>query len=144
MIIGWNWQIIKLLCNAGSFWIFKLYTKYTWRYEADQKCCSSPQHCRTRQLRNLPLLKEISEIHQCRHDYIVVIPCMIELDAWRLLLEELTKMQSLKNVLQEWHAYNYKNNGAVSCIGADFLFIWSLYLPRTQLLALSRGLIDTK
>ena len=26
------------------------------RYEADQKCCSSPQHLRTGQLRNLPLL----------------------------------------------------------------------------------------
>ncbi len=28
----------------------------------------------------------------------------------------------------------YKNNGAVSYVGVDFLFIWSLYLPRTQLL----------
>ncbi len=26
----------------------------------------------------------------------------------------------------------YKNNGAVSCVGAEFLFIWSLYLPRSH------------
>ena len=28
----------------------------------------------------------------------------------------------------------YKKTGAVSCVETDFLFIWSLNLPRTQLL----------
>ncbi len=28
----------------------------------------------------------------------------------------------------------YKNNGAVSCVGINFLLIWPLYLARTQLL----------
>ncbi len=57
---------------------------------------------------------------------------------WTLLQKvKVMKRQgssSLKNVLQEWHAYNYKNNGAVSGVGADFIFICSLYLPKTQLL----------
>ncbi len=67
--------------------------EYTNIHEADQKCCSSPQHFRTGQLRNLPLF-----ISQLKAIWL----------STKILIKIHTK--STDSAILIWILLNWKNN----------------------------------